>query len=186
MNGGRGRFSKWRTHSLKACAAFLYALSLLPSNLAASPNIVFIMADDLGYGDLGCYGNDRVQTPHIDALAENGIRFTDFHSSGPMCTPTRAATLTGQYQQRFGEKFDGAISGVRDYHSGLLHDALTIAEVLRKAGYATGCFGKWHLGYTPAFFPITQRFRCVLRVGFRGWRLLQSCRSKRPFGLVAK
>ena len=74
------------------------------------------MADDLGYGDLGCYGNDRVQTPHIDALAETGFDSRISIHQVP-CTPTRAATLTGQYQQRFGEKFDGAISGVRDYHS---------------------------------------------------------------------
>ena len=136
--------------TMARCCLAIYALSLIPSSLS-SPNIVFIMADDLGYGDLGCYGNDRVQTPHIDGLANGGLRFLDFHSSGPMCTPTRAATLTGQYQQRFGAKFDGAISGVRDYHSGLPRDALTIPEVLKEAGYATGCFGKWHLGYTPPF-----------------------------------
>lgn len=165
MNGVLGRFSKWRIRSLKACATFFYALSLLPSAFSARPNIVFIMADDLGYGDLGCYGNERVQTPHIDALAQNGIRFTDFHSSGPMCTPTRAATLTGCYQQRFGEKFDGAISGVRDYHSGLPHDAVTIAEILKETGYVTGCFGKWHLGYTPPFFPTTQGFDVFYGLG---------------------
>ena len=122
------------------------------------PNIVFIMADDLGYGDLGCYGHDTNETPYIDALAAGGLRFTDFHSSGPMCTPTRAATLTGLYQQRFGEKFDAAISGVRDYKSGLPLEAVTIAERLKEVGYATGCFGKWHLGYTPAFFPTKQGF----------------------------
>jgi hypothetical protein len=66
------------------------------------PNIVLIVADDLGYGDLGCYGSTTNRTPHIDKLAANGLRFTDFHSAGPMCTPTRAAMLTGLYQQRFG------------------------------------------------------------------------------------
>ena len=125
---------------------------------ARPPNIVFIMADDLGYGDLGCYGNDRVDTPRIDALAEEGLRFTDFHSAGPMCSPTRAATLTGLYQQRFGAKFDGALSGVREHDSGLPHDAVTIAEVLLDQGYATGCFGKWHLGYKPPYLPTSQGF----------------------------
>ena len=122
------------------------------------PNIVLIMADDLGYGDLGCYGSRLNDTPHIDNLAASGLRFTDFHSAGPMCTPTRVATMTGLYQQRFGDEFDSAISGVRDHDSGLPLEAITIAEILRDAGYATGCFGKWHLGYTPAFFPTKQGF----------------------------
>ncbi len=132
-------------------------LVFLPS-VFGGPNIILIMADDLGYGDLACYGNTRIETPHIDALAANGLRFTDFHSSGPMCSPTRAATLTGVYQQRFGAKFDGAISGVDDFDSGLPLEAETIAEVLKKQGYATGCFGKWHLGYQPPYFPTKQGF----------------------------
>jgi arylsulfatase A-like enzyme len=140
--------------------SFLALFILLPSSfcLMAQPNIVFIMADDLGYGDLGCYGNTINKTPNIDALAASGLRFTDFHSSGPMCSPTRAGTLTGLYQQRFGAKFDGAISGVNDHDSGLPLAAVTIAEVLKKNGYATGCFGKWHLGFKPAYFPTKQGF----------------------------
>ncbi len=134
------------------------SLFALPSSTFARPNIVFILADDLGYGDLGCYGNTDNKTPHIDALAASGLRFTDFHSSGPMCTPTRVATLTGLYQQRFGTKFDGAISGVRDYDSGLPLEAVTITEVLQEEGYVTGCFGKWHLGYQPPYFPRNQGF----------------------------
>jgi arylsulfatase A len=125
---------------------------------ARLPNIVFILADDLGYGDLGCYGNASNRTPHIDALAEAGLRFTDFHSAGPMCTPTRAATLTGLYQQRFGEMFDGAISGKTQHDTGLPLTAITIAEVLRDRGYVTGCFGKWHLGYKPPYLPPDQGF----------------------------
>lgn len=110
------------------------------------PNIILIMADDLGYGDLGCYGSTVNTTPHIDALAASGLRFTDFHSAGPMCSPTRAAMLTGQYQQRFGRLFDSAISGVRDRDRGLPLTAETMAELLKRNGYATACFGKWHLG----------------------------------------
>lgn len=142
----------------QSAALFLLSLFTLHVSSFARPNIVFIMADDLGYGDLGCYGNQENKTPNIDALAANGLRFTDFHSSGPMCTPTRVATLTGLYQQRFGSKFDGAISGVRDYDSGLPLEALTIAEALQKEGYTTGCFGKWHLGYKPPYFPLNQGF----------------------------
>jgi arylsulfatase A len=125
---------------------------------ARPPNIVFILADDLGYGDVGCYGNTVTRTPHIDTLAGNGLRFTDFHSAGPMCTPTRAATLTGLYQQRFGMMFDGAISGKTQYHTGLPLTAVTIAEVLKDKGYVTGCFGKWHLGYKPPYLPANQGF----------------------------
>ena len=125
---------------------------------AAPPNIVLIVADDLGYGDLGCHGSKINRTPQIDALAAGGLRFTDFHSAGPMCSPTRAAMLTGLYQQRFGRMFDTAISGVRDREKGLPLEAVTIAEVLREGGYATACFGKWHLGYQPPFLPTSQGF----------------------------
>ncbi len=122
------------------------------------PNIVLIMIDDLGYGDVGCYGSKVNRTPHIDKLASQGMKFTDFHSNGPMCTPTRAALLTGKYQQRFGKKFEAAISGQTDFHDGLPLKAVTIAEVLKEAGYATGMFGKWHLGYQPPFIPTRQGF----------------------------
>ncbi|QGJ69146.1 Twin-arginine translocation pathway signal [Planctomycetales bacterium 10988] len=125
---------------------------------ANPPNIILIVADDLGYGDLGCYGSTVNQTPAIDRLAKEGVRFTDFHSSGAMCTPTRAATLTGQYQQRFGPDFDQAISGVAHHDSGLPHEAITIAEVLKTKGYQTACFGKWHLGYVPPWLPPNQGF----------------------------
>ena len=79
-----------------------------------TPNIVFIMIDDLGYGDIGCYGSRLNKTPHIDSLAEKGMLFTDYHSNGPMCTPTRAALMTGQYQHRLGEKFENPLSAKKD------------------------------------------------------------------------
>jgi arylsulfatase A len=122
------------------------------------PNIVLIVADDLGYGDLGCYGSTVNKTPHIDALSRGGLRFTDFHSAGPMCSPTRAAMLTGQYQQRFGRIFDSALSGTDHRDRGLPSGAVTIAELLKEQGYATGCFGKWHLGYRPPWLPPDQGF----------------------------
>jgi len=122
------------------------------------PNIVLIVADDLGYGDLGCYGSEVNRTPNIDRLAARGLLFTDFHSNGSMCTPTRAAMLTGLYQNRFGRKFESAISGQFNRDHGLPLEAVTIAEVLQAQGYATGMFGKWHLGYIPPWLPPNQGF----------------------------
>ena len=126
-------------------------------------NFVVILADDLGYSDLGVYGSDRNSTPHLDRMAAEGLRFTDFHSNGPMCSPTRASLLTGRYPQRFGEQFESALSGIEDYDLGLPHDALTIAEALGDEGYATGMYGKWHLGYHPPFMPTNHGFQ-----SFRG------------------
>lgn len=125
---------------------------------ANQPNIVLIVADDLGYGDLGCYGSDLNETPHIDALAKGGLRFTDFHSAGAMCSPTRASILTGLYPQRFGKIFDGALSGTTMRDLGLPLEAVTLAEMLSHKGYATGCFGKWHLGYQLPLLPTRQGF----------------------------
>ena len=142
---------------------FLFCFFLVisaTSLLTASdgPNFVVFLVDDLGYGDLGCYGNRQTPTPNIDQLANEGIRFTDFHSNGPMCTPTRAALLTGMYQQRFGAMFEGPLSGDTQYDKGLPLTAFTIAEALKDAGYVTGMFGKWHLGYQPPFLPTHQGF----------------------------
>lgn len=122
------------------------------------PNIILILADDLGYGDLGCYGSKRNHTPNIDRMASEGLRFTDFHSNGSMCTPTRTAMLTGRYQQHFGRKFEGPLSGKSDYETGLPLEAVTLAEALKDAGYVTGMFGKWHLGYQTPFLPTRQGF----------------------------
>ena len=115
------------------------------------PNIVVILADDLGYGDLGCYGNTRIQTPNQNALAKDGIRFTDFHSSGAVCSPTRAGLLTGRYQQRCGVPVVISAKNHRDH--GLSPNEITFSKQLKAAGYATGIFGKWHLGYHPRFNP---------------------------------
>lgn len=122
------------------------------------PNFVVILADDLGYADLAVYGSERNSTPHLDRMASEGLRFTDFHSTGPMCTPTRAALLTGLYPQRFGSSFEGALSGIDDYDTGLPLGAQTIAEALRELGYRTAMYGKWHLGYHPPYMPTEQGF----------------------------
>lgn len=120
------------------------------------PNIILILADDLGYGDVGCYGSKIINTPNIDALAKGGMRFTDFHSNGPMCSPTRAAVLTGRYQQRCG--IEGVLSVKSNRDTGMSPEEVTFAEVLNAAGYATACLGKWHLGYTVPFIPVNQGF----------------------------
>lgn len=120
------------------------------------PNFILIMADDLGYGDISCYGNTYINTPNIDRLAMEGIRFTDFHSNGAVCSPTRAALLTGKYQQRTG--VGGVITAASHREVGLAIEEKTIADELKKYGYNTGIFGKWHLGYNPKFNPSLQGF----------------------------
>lgn len=129
-------------------------LCLFSSNaIADRPNVVLIVADDLGYGELGCYGGTDIPTPHLDALADSGIRFTDGYVTAPFCAASRAAIMTGRYQTRFGFEFNpiGAVNcepGI-----GLPRRETTIAEQMKDAGYATALIGKWHLGGTAAFHP---------------------------------
>jgi arylsulfatase A-like enzyme len=120
------------------------------------PNIVLIMADDLGYSDLSCYGSENIKTPVLDKLASEGIRFTDYHSNGAVCSPTRAALMTGKYQQRTG--IEGVITAANHRDKGLAPEETTIAEALKSRGYVTGMYGKWHLGYAEKFNPVKQGF----------------------------
>ena len=129
---------------------------LMAANETERPNIILIMADDLGYGDIGCYGSETIKTPNIDALARGGMKFTDYHSNGPVCSPTRAALLTGRYQQRAG--IEGVVTAAKHRHTGMALEQVTFAEVLKSHGYATGIFGKWHLGYNVEFNPAKQGF----------------------------
>lgn len=124
---------------------------------ASRPNIVILLADDLGYADLGFQGGTEIATPHIDALASNGIRFTNGYVSGAYCSPTRAGLLTGRYQTRFGHEFNpgGTTDGTE---IGLPLSETTIADRLRAAGYATGLVGKWHLGNAAQFHPQKRGF----------------------------
>jgi len=108
------------------------------------PNVVFILADDLGYADVGCYGATDIRTPNIDRLRNEGVKFTDFYANGPVCTPTRCGLMTGRYQQRIGGLEYAINSGMRGL--GLPGGEKTIANYLRDGGYATAMSGKWHLG----------------------------------------
>lgn len=117
------------------------------------PNIVFILADDQGYGDLGCFGSEDITTPNIDVLAKQGMKFTDFYVHN-RCSPTRAAFMTGCHAQRVGL---GKVIYYKD-RNGLNSKEITVAELLKQAGYATGIIGKWHLGEWPQFNPIHHGF----------------------------
>lgn len=123
---------------------------------AKPPNVIIILADDFGYGDAGCYGSTRFNTPNIDALATGGMRFTDFHSNGAVCSPSRAALLTGRYQQRTG--INSVVTAARHRHTGLDVREVTFAEIVKPRGYRTALFGKWHLGYKSEYNPIYQGF----------------------------
>jgi len=121
------------------------------------PNILVIVADDMGYGDIGIHGSKDIPTPNIDALAKGGIRFTDAYVSGPYCSPTRAGLLTGRYPQRFGHEFNLDTSPASS-HFGLPLGETTMADRLKAAGYTTALFGKWHLGSGEKFHPMARGF----------------------------
>ncbi len=145
------------SHALAIIVLFsFYSCQKTTSNIK-QPNVVLIMADDLGYGDIACFGNTEYKTPNIDRLTAEGIKFTDYHSNGSVCTPTRAALLTGRYQQRAG--LEGVIYVKGETRStGMSVDEITIADALKQNGYKTGVFGKWHLGYQKEYFPIYNGF----------------------------
>ncbi|WP_435006099.1 sulfatase-like hydrolase/transferase [Tundrisphaera lichenicola] len=118
------------------------------------PNIIVLLADDMGYADVGFQGCRDIPTPHLDALSRASVRCTNGYVSGPYCSPSRAGLLTGRYQQRFGHEFNPE----RDRRAGLPVSEITLVERLRSAGYATGLIGKWHLGIAPRFHPQKRGF----------------------------
>jgi len=126
------------------------------SYAVSKPNIIIILADDLGYADLGVHGCKDIHTPHIDSIAKNGIRCTNGYASSPTCSPSRAGLLTGRYQQRFGHEFNPVVA---ENNSPLFsaQDG-TLPRMLKNAGYKTGMVGKWHLGTSEKFNPINQGF----------------------------
>src|SRR5688572_9664560 len=154
-------------HNFIPMVAILLCNSYVQAEEDPRPNIVFILADDLGYTDVACYGSKYYETPNIDRLAAEGVRFTDGYSCGPNCQPTRAALLSGQYSPRTGvytvgsiERFNWRSRPLRpvDNVTALPLDKITIAQTLQKAGYATAMFGKWHLGNGAAFHPHQRGF----------------------------
>jgi len=154
------------------------------------PNFVVILCDNLGYGDVGCFGSTRHRTPHVDRMAREGICLTSFYATSGVCTPSRASLMTGCYPRRVNMHVDDRGGAVLRPVSrkGLHPDEVTIAEVLKGAGYATACIGKWHLGDQPAFLPTRQGFDLYLGIPYsddmterkdRGWPPLPLMRNER-------
>ncbi|QDV27780.1 sulfatase family protein [Aureliella helgolandensis] len=143
---------------LLALQAVLAALFAPNTVLATAPNVVVIFCDDLGYGDLSSFGHPSINTPRLDQMATEGMRWKNFYSAAPVCTPSRAALLTGRLPLR-----NGMCSNTRrvlfpDSTGGLPDSEITLAEMLRSSGYRTGCVGKWHLGHLPQFSPLQHGF----------------------------
>ena len=143
------------------CLVLLTTLLLLPLIGKTAPNFVIIFCDDLGYGDLGCYGHPSIRTPNLDRMAAEGMRFTDFYAAECVCTPSRAALLTGRYPLRSGMCSDGRRVLFPNSKGGLPSEEVTLAEALKEKGYRTSIIGKWHLGHRPEFRPT--------RHGFDSW-----------------
>ena len=127
------------------------------STQSRRPNILVIVADDMGYADIGLHGSRDIPTPNIDALMKSGMRFTDGYVSGPFCSPTRAGLMTGRYPQRFGHEFNVGV-GAANAEFGLPLTETTMADRLKSAGYRTALFGKWHLGSSDKFHPQARGF----------------------------
>jgi arylsulfatase A-like enzyme len=148
--------------NLSSCLALLALLCCVPSSepgrAARKPNILLIVADDMGYADVGFHGCADIPTPNLDALARGGVRFTNGYVSGPYCSPTRAGLLTGRYQQRFGHEFNPTLQESRAVGAGLPVTETTMADRFKAAGYRTAMFGKWHLGWQDEQHPMSRGF----------------------------
>ena len=149
---------------LRFLSAFIALFIITRVAYSERPNIVLIMADDLGFGDLECYGHPRVKTPNINQLAKQGVRFTQHYANGPECSPTRTALLTGRYQQYAGGlecaigtgnvgRYDDAIRLAEQHELGLPANQTVLPQMVHAQGYRSAIFGKWHLGYEPKFNP---------------------------------
>ena len=139
--------------SFLAVVAFLTVLAGAQEAESQRPNIVLIMTDDVGYGDFGAYGAPDIRTPHIDGLARDGVRLTDFYANGATCTPTRTGLISGRYQQRFALEQPLGRFGAVDRERGLSPTGRSLPQLLKNNGYATALIGKWHLGWRNEFSP---------------------------------
>jgi len=142
-----------------AFLALSAAVAGAQSSPPAKPNIVLIIADDMGYGDLSSYGAPDIKTPNLDRLAKGGVRLTDYYANAPVCTPTRAALITGRYQQRvLLERPLGTSAASGHLETGLPVTGRSLPQLMKNAGYATGLIGKWHLGFKPEYQPNSHGF----------------------------
>ncbi|MEZ6045647.1 MAG: sulfatase [Planctomycetaceae bacterium] len=137
---------------------FLGGNSTLIQAETTQPNIIIIFCDDLGYGDLGCFGHPTIQTPNLDRMASEGMKLTQFYSAAPVCTPSRAALMTGRLPVRTGMCSNTRRVLFPDSAGGIQDSEILLPEALKAAGYATGCFGKWHLGHLPQYLPTNNGF----------------------------
>jgi hypothetical protein len=150
----------FRTAAALACVMSLVSCLSQQDRIVSArpPNIVIFLADDLGYRGLGVQGDREVSTPNIDALAKSGVRLTDFYANHPVCSPSRAALLTGAYQHRMGFENNSGPPAAASPRFGIGLDTPTLPERLKQAGYTTGMFGKWHVGFQREMWPTSRGF----------------------------
>lgn len=173
-----------RMNSLTGIALAL--LQLINVSIGATPNILILLVDDLGYGDLGCYGNSTINSVNMDSLARDGALFTQMYAAASICTPSRGSLLTGRYAIRLGltsndNRFRTFNSPAQD--AGLPHDETTLAEVAQRLGYRTGLIGKWHLGLgrEGEHLPIRHGFDSFFGMPVTN---VQSCGNKKVYNLI--
>lgn len=148
----------WQSRLFPLFTLFAAFATFNEAHAAPKPNVIVIYADDLGYGDLACFGHPTIKTPHLDKMAAEGMKFTQFYSAAPVCTPSRAALLTGRYPIRSGMCSDKRRVLFPNSGGGIPASEVTLAEGLKGAGYQTACVGKWHLGHLPQFLPTNNGF----------------------------
>jgi arylsulfatase A len=169
-------------------ALALLTLSALPARSVRAeekrpPNLVILFADDLGYGDLGCFGHPTIRTPNLDRMAAEGMKFTSFYAAACVCTPSRAGILTGRLPVRSGMCSDKRRVLFPDSSGGLPAEEVTLAEAVKARGYATACVGKWHLGHLPRYLPTANGFDSYLGIPYSNDmdRLAESPRGRAAF-----
>ncbi len=147
-----------KSFSSRAALALFACLALVVQAAIAKPNIVVIFCDDMGYGDLGAFGHPTIQTPNLDRMAAEGQKWTSFYVAAPVCTPSRAALMTGRLPLRSGMCHDTRRVLFPNSSGGIPADEVTLPELLKTQGYATACVGKWHLGHLPQYLPTRNGF----------------------------